>query len=68
MKYTAFCGGKKMEILQHVSKKSVNMSIDQIYGTWSFGGSSTSVQYVGLVAAETESCIQTIAFSYTTEL
>jgi hypothetical protein len=42
MKYIEFCGGeKKMEILQHVSKKSVNMSTDLIYGTWSFGGSTS---------------------------
>jgi hypothetical protein len=31
MKYTAFCGGKKPEIVQHVSKNSVIMCVVYIY-------------------------------------
>ena len=52
MKHIAFCGGG-MEILQHVSKNSVNMCTIRIYGQQSVGGSSTSIRQVGMVVAKT---------------
>jgi hypothetical protein len=36
-----------MEIVQHISKNSVSIFVNYMYGIWSLGGSGTSVLYIG---------------------
>jgi hypothetical protein len=46
MKYVAFCGGGKKQIVRHVLKNSVSILVDSVYKTWCLEVSGTFVLHM----------------------